>query len=85
VGTNQVRVIDCGAFVEKNFYGKSYKLAKADIMGKSGFGAQVENVTGVVYDVGANMIYSMDLEDFNKFLTNGDVSVFPTLKNLTVN
>jgi hypothetical protein len=85
LGRNEVRVIDCGAFVEKNFHGKSYKVAKADIMGKNGFGAQVENVMGIVYDEGADMIYSMGLEDFNKFLTNGDVSVFPTPKNLTVN
>jgi hypothetical protein len=85
LGTGQIRVIDCGAFVEKKFNGKNYKVAKADVIGKNGFGAEVENVTGIVYDESANMIYSMGLENLTKFLTNGDVSVFPTPKNLTVN
>jgi hypothetical protein len=81
-GKGKIIVIDCGAFVKKTFDGKTYEVAKANVSGN--FGADAENVMGLVVDPVNAMMYSMPLEDFDKFLADGDTSAFPKKVDLTV-
>jgi hypothetical protein len=83
-GKGKYTIIDCGAFVEKKFDGKTYEVAKVNVSGKNGFGSEVQNVMGIVEDEAASMVYSLPLDDFDKFLASGDTSVFPKLVDLTV-
>jgi hypothetical protein len=68
--------ITCGAFVEKKFAGKTYEVAEANVSGKNGFGAEVQNVMGIVEDKSADLDYSLRLDDFNRFLAGGDTFGF---------
>ena len=79
-GKGKATVIDCGAFVEKTFNGKTYEVAKVNVKGKN----DIENVMGLVVDKTHAMVYSLRLEVFDKFLAQGDTSVFPKEVDLTV-
>jgi hypothetical protein len=83
-GKGKMTVIDCGAFVEKRFGDKTYEVAKANVSGKNGFGGDVESVMGLVVDHSKREVYALPLEDFDKFLTDGDTSAFPKIVDLTV-
>jgi hypothetical protein len=77
-------VLDCGAFVEKHFDGKTYEVAKANVRGKIASGEVVENVVGIVEDETSSAVCSLNINDLNVFLSTGDTSVFPKAVDLTV-
>jgi hypothetical protein len=68
----------------KEFGGKTYEVAKANVSTNTGSDAGERTVVGIVHDGVAHMNYSVPLGEFNKFLEIGDMSTFGKPVDLTV-